>query len=171
LLTHTGLYRPTVTGARTSEHGAIPQILCGKRAKRIYLPRGARVSGRRAGTQFSMLRLLLNWILSALALLIVARIVPGIYVRSFWAALWAALAIGLVNATLGLLLKVITFPLTVFTLGIFWLVINALMLELATIFVPGFRVSGFIAAFFGSIMLSLVNIMLRWLAGPHRAQY
>jgi putative membrane protein len=118
-----------------------------------------------------MLRMLLNWLLSALALLIVAHIVPGIYVRSFTTALWAAIVIGLVNATLGLLLKVITFPLTVFTLGIFWLVINALMLELASMLVSGFRVNGFLAAFFGAVMLSLVNIMLRWLFAPRRSNY
>ena len=113
-----------------------------------------------------MLRLLLNWLLSALGLLIVARIVPGIYVRSFATALWAALIIGLVNATLGLFLKVITFPLTVLTFGIFWLVINALMLELASVLVRGFRVSGFLAAFFGAIVLTLVNLLLRWLIAP-----
>jgi putative membrane protein len=110
-----------------------------------------------------MLRMLLNWVLSAVALLIVAHLIPGIYVASFWTALWAAIVIGFVNATLGLVLKVLTFPLTVFTLGIFWLIINAVMLEIASALVRGFHVSSFAAAFFGAIMLSLVNIILRWL--------
>src|SRR6266545_6988811 len=112
------------------------------------------------------MRLLINWILSALALLFVAHVVPGFYVRGFTTALWAALIIGLVNATIGLFLKIITFPLTVVTLGIFWLVLNALMLELASAFVPGFVVRGFFAAFVGAIVLSLVNMFLRWLVWP-----
>ena len=77
------------------------------------------------------MRMLLNWVLSALAVWIVARIVPGISVSGPLAALIAALVIGFINATLGIFLKIITFPLTVLTLGIFWLIINAIMLELA----------------------------------------
>jgi len=115
-------------------------------------------------------QMLLNWILSALAVWIVSRVVPGIYVSGPFAALIAALAIGFVNATLGLLLKIITFPLTLLTLGLFWLVINALMLKLASVLVPGFAVHGFWAAFFGAILLSLVNMMLRWLIHPRREQ-
>jgi len=111
-------------------------------------------------------RWIINWILSALALLIVARLVPGIYVNGFLTALWAALVIGVVNATLGLLVKIVTFPLTLLTLGLFWLVINALMLKFATWFAPGFRVSGFAAAFWGALVLSLINILLRWLVWP-----
>jgi putative membrane protein len=90
------------------------------------------------------MRLLLHWILSATALWIVAHFVPGIYVSGPKAALIAALVIGLINATLGLLLKILTFPLTILTLGLFWFVINALMLELAANFVNGFQVRGFI---------------------------
>lgn len=75
------------------------------------------------------MRLLLHWLISALALWIVAHFVPGISVSGPKAALIAALVIGLINATLGLLLKVLTFPLTIVTLGLFWFVINALMLE------------------------------------------
>jgi putative membrane protein len=111
------------------------------------------------------MRLLLNWILSALAVWIVSRIVPGFVVKGVLAALIAALVIGLVNATLGAFLKIITFPLTVLTLGLFWLVINAVMLELASFFVPGFHVVNFAAAFWGAIVLSLVNMLLKWIAG------
>jgi putative membrane protein len=108
-----------------------------------------------------VVRLLLHWLLSALALLIVAHVVPGFYLSGLSAALWAAVVIGLINATLGLLLKVVTFPLTVLTLGIFWLIINALMLELATWFVPGFRIAGFFAALVGAVLLMLVNMLFR----------
>jgi putative membrane protein len=113
------------------------------------------------------MRLLLNWVLSALAVWIVARVVPGIYVSGPVAALIAALVIGFINATVGLLLKILTFPLTMVTLGLFWFVINALMLELASALLsPGFQVRGFLAAFIGAIVLSLVNMMLKWLVHP-----
>jgi putative membrane protein len=114
------------------------------------------------------MRLLLHWILSAVAVWIVAHIVPGISVSGPVAALIAALVIGLVNATLGLLLKIITFPLTILTLGLFWFVINALMLELTAALVNGFYVRNFIAALIGAVMLSLVSSVLQWLVMPSR---
>ena len=114
------------------------------------------------------MKLLLNWVLSALAVWIVSRLVHGFVVHGAAAALIAALVIGFVNATLGLFLKIITFPLTLLTFGLFWLVINAAMLELASAIVPGFEVRGFGAAFIGAIVLSLVNMFLRWLVEPGR---
>src|SRR5258705_8507554 len=83
------------------------------------------------------MRLLLNWVLSALAVWIVSQVVPGISVSDPVTALIAALVIGLVNATIRLLLKILTFPLTLLTLGLFCFVINALMLELASLLVRG----------------------------------
>ena len=115
------------------------------------------------------MRLLLHWLLSALALLIVSYIVPGFVLTGLIAALIAAVVIGLINATLGLVLKVVTFPLTILTLGIFWLVINALMLELASALVPGFHISGFGAAFVGAIVLALINMIMRWLMPKKRS--
>jgi putative membrane protein len=117
-----------------------------------------------AGKGLNMRRMLIHWIIMALAVWITSRVVPGFYVDGAIAALIAAVVIGLVNATLGLFLKVITFPLTIVTLGIFWLIINALMLELASAFVPGFHIRSFAAAFWGAIVLSLVNMLLKWLA-------
>ena len=114
------------------------------------------------------MRLLLSWILTALAVWIVDRLVPGFYVRSASTALIAALVIGFINATLGALLKIVTFPLTILTLGLFWFVINALMLKLASVIVPGFRIDTFASAFWGAIVLSLVNMLFRWLAGTGR---
>jgi len=114
------------------------------------------------------MRLLLNWVLSALAVWIVAQLVPGVHVSGPAAALIAALAIGFINATLGLLLKIITFPLTLLTLGVFWFVINALMLKLASAVVPGFQVRGFWAAFVGAIVLSLVNMLLKSVVMPRK---
>ncbi|HEY4902961.1 MAG TPA: phage holin family protein [Candidatus Sulfotelmatobacter sp.] len=112
------------------------------------------------------MRLLLKWLLSGLAVWIVAQVVPGIYVSGVFSALIAALVIGFVNATIGAVLKILTFPLTLITLGLFWFVINALMLKFASALVPGFQVRGFFAAFVGAIVLSLVNMMLRWLVDP-----
>src|ERR1700691_5843169 len=114
-----------------------------------------------------LMRLLLHWILSGLAVWIVAQVVPGFHVSGPFAALIAALVIGFVNATIGLLLKILTFPLTLVTLGLFWLVINALMLELAAaLLAPNFQVHGFLAAFIGAILLSLVNMLLKALVSP-----
>src|ERR1700757_5510264 len=101
-----------------------------------------------------MLRLLLRWFLQAGALLLVAYFVPGFQVRNFPAALVAVVVIGLLNATLGLLLKLITLPLGILTLGLFFLVINAIMLELASGVVPGFYVNTFGAAFIGAAVLA-----------------
>src|SRR5271156_555475 len=118
------------------------------------------------------MRMLLHWVISALAVWLTSRVVPGFYVSGVAAALIAAVVIGLVNATLGLFLKVITFPLTILTLGVFWFVINGVMLELASAFVPGFHIGSFGAAFAGGIVLTVVNILLKWLVmPPQRAQY
>lgn len=106
------------------------------------------------------MNILVHWLLSALAIIIVAYIVPGFMVAGLGAALAAALVIGLVNATLGLVLKIVTFPLTILTLGLFWFVINALMILIASSLLQGFEVSGFISAFVGGIALTLVNMVL-----------
>lgn len=105
--------------------------------------------------------LLINWLLSALSLLIVAHVIPGFEVKGFGTALIAAIVIGLVNGTLGFILKVLTFPLTILTFGLFLLVINALMLRFASLLVSGFVVQGFFPAFFGAIVLALVHMALR----------
>ena len=110
-----------------------------------------------------MVKLLVHWVLSALCLLVVAHFVPGFIVSGFGTALIAAVVIGLVNGTLGWILKIITFPLTIITFGIFWLLINALMLKFAAIFVPGFVVVGLWPAFWGGLILSLLNMVVRHL--------
>lgn len=107
-------------------------------------------------------RLIARWMLTALCVLLVARLVPGFDVHSFGTALLAALVIGLANATLGLVLKVITFPFIILTFGLLLLVINAALLELASWFVPGFEVHGFWPAFWGALMLSILNIGVKW---------
>ena len=112
-----------------------------------------------------MTNLLVTWLLSAVSLLIVAHLIKGFDISGFGAALIAAVVIGLVNGTIGFFLKIVTFPLSILTLGLFWLVINALMLEVAAAVVPGFRIDGFLPAFVGAIVLSLVNMVLRMVVG------
>lgn len=107
------------------------------------------------------MRLLLHWILSAIALIIVSRIVPGFHVRGLVPALIAAVVIGLLNATVGLFLKILTFPLSILTLGIFLLVINAVMILVASSLVPGFHVYGLIPAFWGAVVLALLGMLIR----------
>ncbi len=105
--------------------------------------------------------LLLYWLLSAIALILVSKVVPGFHVLGFWPALIAAIVIGLLNATVGFLLKIITFPLSILTLGIFLLVINGLMILLASAVVPGFRVNGFAPAFWGAVVLAILGMIIK----------
>ncbi len=116
------------------------------------------------------MKLLLKWLISAISLLVVAHLVPGFVVSGFMAALLAAIVIGFVNATLGLLTKVLTFPLTIFTLGLFLIVINAVMLKVAAEFTPGFAVKTWTAAILGAILLSIVSSLLNWLISDKRAE-
>ena len=108
-----------------------------------------------------MLRLLVHWLLSAIALIVTAELVPGFEVRNFTAALVAALVIGLLNATVGLVLKILTFPISILTLGLFLLVINGLMILAASSIVRGFHVNGFLPAFFGAIVLAILGMAIR----------
>src|SRR5215469_6375601 len=106
-----------------------------------------------------MLRLLLRWFLQAGALLLVAYFVPGFHVRSFPSALIDVLVIGLLNATLGLLLKIITLPLGILTFGLFFFLINAVILWFSSKFVPGFAVTTFKAAFLGALALAVIHML------------
>jgi len=110
-----------------------------------------------------MLHVLVNWLLSAVSLVVVANVVPGIEIAGFGTAMIAAVVIGLVNVTLGLLLRIVTFPLTLITFGAFLIVINALMLKVAAGLMPGFRVRGCLPAVLGAVLLGLLNVLLRWM--------
>ena len=107
------------------------------------------------------MKLLVHWLLSAIALLIVSRLVPGFVVTGLIPALIAALVIGLLNATVGLVLKIITFPISILTLGLFLLVINGIMILVASVIVPGFHVYGMIPAFWGAVVLALLGVLFR----------
>jgi len=115
-----------------------------------------------------MKTLILAWLISAVSILIVGHIIPGFEVQSFGSALIAAVVIGLINATVGLFLKIITIPISILTFGIFLLVINALMLMFASSLLSGFTVMGFWAAFFGAVVLAIVNMIIRSLLGTEQ---
>jgi len=108
-----------------------------------------------------MLILLVNWILSAVSLIIAAHVIPGFSIKGFGSALIAAIVIGFINATFGLILKILTIPISILTFGLFLLVINAIMIQLSSKLVAGFDVNGFLPAFFGSIVLSILNMILK----------
>lgn len=110
---------------------------------------------------------IVRFIINMVAILIIAYLFPKvIWVDGFWAALVAAFLLGIVNAILRPILVFFTLPLTLFTLGLFLLVINGLMLWLVAALVKGFHVNGFWGAVFGSILISIVSwILSRFL--PH----
>ena len=110
-----------------------------------------------------MIMLLLRWVVNAGALLLVAYLYPGVAIESFFAALVAALVLGLINAVIRPLLVILTLPVTVLTLGLFLFVLNALLFWLAAEIVGGFRVTGFVAALIGSVLYSLITLLTSWL--------
>ncbi|MBI2769281.1 MAG: phage holin family protein [Burkholderiales bacterium] len=106
------------------------------------------------------MKLLAKWLLSAAALLFVAYVYSGVQVSSFTAALIAAFVIGLLNTVVRPVLVVLTLPVTVLTLGLFLFVINALMFWAAGSLLQGFEVRGFIAALIGSLIYSVLGIVI-----------
>jgi putative membrane protein len=114
--------------------------------------------------------LLLHWLLNAIALLIVAHFVPGFEMKNLLYALLAVVVIGLLNATIGLFLKIITFPLSILTLGVFLLVINAIILLFASKILPGFEIHGFIPAFVGALALALISMFFHFIGRKMRTR-
>ena len=106
------------------------------------------------------MRLLLKWLLSAASLLFVAYVYSGVEVKSFTSALIAAFVIGLFNVVLRPLLVVLTLPVTIVTVGLFLFVINALMFWAAASVLSGFHVAGFGAALLGSLIYSLLGLLI-----------
>lgn len=103
------------------------------------------------------MHLLLRWIVNALALILVTRLVPGVHVAGFYAALVVALVLGILNALVRPILVFLTLPLNLVTLGLFAFVINAGLLWFASTVVKGFRVDGFLPALWASLILWAVS--------------
>lgn len=108
-----------------------------------------------------MFRALIHWILSAIALIVTAQLVPGFYVNDIQSAMVAAVVIGVLNATLGFAMKVITFPFAVITFGIFLVVVNAAMIMLAAKMVAGLTVYGWVPAFWAAGVLAVLGMLIR----------
>ena len=104
-----------------------------------------------------MVKLLLSWVINALALLALPFLMSSIRVESFTTALIVALVLGLINAVIRPILVLLTLPVTVLTLGLFILVINALLFWFVASFVEGFHVTGFWSAFFGAIIYAIIS--------------
>ncbi|HRN69668.1 MAG TPA: phage holin family protein [Candidatus Woesebacteria bacterium] len=106
------------------------------------------------------MQILINLLLSGLAILISAYVIPGVTVDGLFAAIVVAIVLGIVNALIRPLITLLTLPINIVTLGLFSLVITALMVMLTANIVPGFSVDGFVAALLFGIVLSLVNAVL-----------
>ncbi|MBC8041895.1 MAG: phage holin family protein [Rhizobacter sp.] len=107
-----------------------------------------------------MVNLLITWLITAVAVYAAASFVPGITVRDFGSALIVALVLGLLNAFVKPVLVFLTLPVTIVTLGLFLLVINALILYFVAYLLKGFEVNGFVPALLGSIVISIVSYLL-----------
>ncbi|MBN1584917.1 phage holin family protein [Candidatus Uhrbacteria bacterium] len=112
--------------------------------------------------------ILINWLVSALAIFAAAYLLPQVSVDSFWTALVLAVVLGLINAILKPILLILTLPVNILTLGLFTFVINGLLIMLASGLTPGFSVGSFWWAMLFSLVLSLINGFLKTLAEPDR---
>ena len=100
-----------------------------------------------------------HWLVTVLAILVAAYLVHGVHVASLVTAMVLAVVLGIINVFLKPILNLLTLPLNILTLGIFSLVVNALLVIVAAMLVPGFSVDGFWAAFFFSIIVSIINAL------------
>lgn len=101
--------------------------------------------------------MLIKILFTAIGVILASNLVPGIVVAGFWTAVLVALVLGILNVTLGAILKILTLPLSIVTFGFFFLVINALMFRAAS-FIKGFYVAGFWPAFFGSLIVTIISM-------------
>jgi putative membrane protein len=110
------------------------------------------------------MNIIINWVVGALAILVTAYVLPGVHVDNLTTAFIAAVVLGVINAFIKPILIVLTLPINILTLGLFTLVINALLILLTAKLVPGFKVDGFLWAVLFSIVLFLVNSFLHKLS-------
>jgi putative membrane protein len=113
-------------------------------------------------------RFLAHWFTLAIALGVTAWILPGVRIESFISLLIAALVLGFLNAVVKPVLVLLTLPITVVTLGIFYFVLNGILFALGSVLVPGFAVSGFGSAFVGAIIMGLLSLFIGSLTKPRR---
>jgi putative membrane protein len=123
-------------------------------------------SAKRADGPALLVRLLISWLTNAAVLAIVAGLLSGVRVSSFWALLEAAAVFGVLNTILKPILRFITIPLAVLTLGIAWFFVSLLMLLLTRAIVPGFHIDGFWTLVEATLIVWAVNLVLDFLPGP-----
>lgn len=116
-----------------------------------------------------MKNVLINWLLSAITLVIVSQYVPGFHVASFVTALVVAVVLGIINAFIKPLITILTLPINILTLGLFSFVINAALLMFVSKLVAGFRIDTFVSALLAAILLWLVNLLLNIVIFPIKA--
>lgn len=104
--------------------------------------------------------ILFKWLISTVAVILASYLLPGVALAGFWAALWVALFLGLINVIIKPILVILTLPINILTLGLFTFVINALLILLASSVIQGFSVSGFWVAMLFSIILSIFTYLL-----------
>lgn len=104
--------------------------------------------------------ILIALLINAFTIFLVSYFLPGVSVNSFWTALVVAILLGIVNTIIKPILVLLTLPITILTLGLFYFVINAAMVLLVDLFVPGFSVSGLISALIFSFLVSIVGSIL-----------
>lgn len=147
----------------------LPYVARGPSARRRRAGPGPRTFGGVADPNrgVDMLKALLHFVVIVITFLLLARTLPGFYVPNWGTAVVAALVLGLANATVGLLLKIVTFPIILLTFGIFYFVVNALVLLLVAFLVPQFSIHGFFPAFVAALVLAAVNLL--WKAVSSKA--
>ena len=111
----------------------------------------------------SFLFYIIYWAVSALAVILTSKLIPGFKISGFWSALLAAIVIGLVNTFIWPILIFLTLPINLLTLGLFTFVINGVVIKIAAAFLTGFEVKGWIAAILGALVLSIMNAVLHYI--------
>jgi putative membrane protein len=114
------------------------------------------------------MKLILRWIINALAIIIVAYLINGVNIEGFYTALWLSLFLGFINAIIKPILLIVTLPINILTLGLFTFVINAAIILLANSVIKGFHVDGFWTALIFSVVLSIVSYILNKLFGTKK---
>ena len=106
------------------------------------------------------MKLLLRLVISTLAILVAANVVPGVFVASTTTAIIVAVVLGILNTFLKPVLQILALPITILTLGLFYFVVNVFIIYLATFLVDGFAISGFISALLFGLVVSIVSAIL-----------
>lgn len=113
----------------------------------------------------SFVGMLVHWAVSAFSLLLTSKVIPGFKVDGFGAALWAAVVIGVANILIWPILIFLTLPINVLTLGLFTFVVNGAVLKICAALIKGFEITGWLAAIFGAVVLSLVGTLFHYYIG------